>query len=330
MDGRSRRCEEKGNIIQKWSLGSVTYVFPGGKIMSIFLRKSLPTVFIGICFLSFWGCNKNPVSPTNQNNQSSMAPETLAVPHGLARPIVFKHIPAGTFTMGSDSLEDRGASPPHQVTLSAFKMSETHVTQEQYLAVMDTNPSYADTGTGASLRPVESVSWFDAVKFCNALSLLSGLTVVYDTSAWTADFTKSGYRLPTEAQWEYACRAGSTTEWWWGSDTNGMGARTWSAYNSDNITHSVATKLANVYGLYDMTGNVWQWCSDYYGDYTAGAATDPTGPATGLCRVLRGASFGYDISGVKVEDVFRSAYRYKYIYPTYKYDNYGFRVVLPR
>jgi formylglycine-generating enzyme required for sulfatase activity len=164
-----------------------------------------------------------------------------------------KDIPAGTFTMGSDSLLDAGAQPPHQVTLSAFKMSETDVTQEQYQAVMDTNPSFFNTGTGASLRPVESVTWYNAAQFCNALSALSGLASVYDTSTWTADFSKTGYRLPTEAQWEFACRAGSTTEYWWGSDTNGMGARTWSIYNSGLTTHPVATKLANAYGMYDMT-----------------------------------------------------------------------------
>ncbi len=223
--------------------------------------------------------------------------------------------------MGSDSAVDAGAQPPHQVTLSSFAMQETDVTQEQYAAVMDTNPSYFNTGTGASLRPVENMSWYDAVKYCNALSLLSGLTVVYDTSAWTADFSKTGYRLPTEAQWEYACRAGSTTEYWWGPDTNGIGARTWWYYNSGNTTHPVATKLANSYGLYDMTGNVYQWCNDWYGAYTAGAAT-------GTSRVLRGGSWVNDRSTVDVDD-FRSAYR-NYDIPSSSNFNVGFRVVLPR
>jgi formylglycine-generating enzyme required for sulfatase activity len=192
--------------------------------------------------------------------------------------------------------------------------------------VVGTNPSSFDTGTGASLRPVEEVSWHDAAKFCNALSLLSGLTAVYDTSAWTSDLSKTGYRLPTEAQWEYACRAGSTTEYWWGPDTNGMGARTWSYYNSGGETHPVATKLANAYGLYDMTGNVWQWCNDWYGDYAAGAATDPTGPVTGTLCVLRGGSWFNDDGGGGVG--FRSAFRYV-SNPGYGDDDEGFRVVLP-
>lgn len=240
---------------------------------------------------------------------------------GLQRAIVMKDIPAGTFAMGSDN---DGASPPHQVTLSAFAMQETDVTQEQYLAVMDTNPSHFDTGMGASLRPVESVTWFNAVQFCNALSALSGLTAVYDTSAWTADLSKTGYRLPTEAQWEYACRAGSTTEYWWGPDTNGMGARTWWYGNSDGQTHPVATKLANAYGLYDMPGNVWQWCNDWYEPYTAGAAINPTGAATGRCRILRGGAWDY-----YSYDGIRSAWRSGVI-PVYRVDSLGFRVALPQ
>jgi len=246
---------------------------------------------------------------------------------GLQRMIVMKEIPAGTFTMGSDSSEDNGA-PTHQVTLSTFAMQETDVTQEQYLAVMDSNPSYFDTGTGALLRPVETVTWYNAAQFCNALSVLSRLTPVYDTSTWTADFSKTGYRLPTEAQWEYACRAGSTTEYWWGPDTNGMGARTWSYYNSGGTTHPVATKLANAYGLYDMTGNVWQWCNDCYGAYTAGAVTDPTGAAGGTYRVLRGGSWDSYIN-FYVIDYFHSACR-DYYFPLFRDDLLGFRVVLPR
>jgi formylglycine-generating enzyme required for sulfatase activity len=244
---------------------------------------------------------------------------------GLQRMIVMKDIPAGTFTMGSDSAADIDASPAHQVTLSAFKMQETDVTQEQYLAVMGTNPSHFDAGTGASLRPVEMVRWYDAVQFCNALSAISGLTPVYDTSTWTADFSKTGYRLPTEAQWEYVCQAGSTTEYWWGPDTNGMGGRTWSYYNSGGTTQPVATKLANSYGLYDITGNVWQWCNDWYGVYTAGAATDPTGAATGTYRVVRGGSW-HDSDGV----YFRSADRAYYDLPDFRDNDNGFRVVLPR
>ncbi len=244
---------------------------------------------------------------------------------GLQRMIVMKDIPAGMFTMGSDSSADDSASPAHQVTLSAFKMQETEVTQEQYLAVMGINSSHFDTGAGASLRPVDEVDWYDAVQFCNALSAISGLTPVYDTSTWSADFSKTGYRLPTEAQWEYACRAGSTTAYWWGPDTNGLGACTWWENNSNGTTHPVATKLANSYGLYDITGNVWQWCNDWYGVYTGGAATDPTGAATGTYRVERGGSWHDSDSAY-----FRSTDRAYSDLPNFRNNDNGFRVVLPR
>ena len=200
-----------------------------------------------------------------------------------------KNIPGGTFTMGSDSSADwTSARPKHQVTLSAFKLQETAVTQEQYLAVMRTNPSWYKTETDASLRPVESVSWYNAARFCNALSALSGLTLVYDTTTWAADTSKKGYRLPTESQWEYACRAGSTTTYWWGADTTGIGARAWYGNNNDGTPQPVAKKIANAYGLYDMAGNVWQWVNDWYGSYTSTPQTNPMGPSSGSQNVLRG------------------------------------------
>lgn len=253
------------------------------------------------------------------------APETLAVQFGLLRPIVMKNIAAGTFSMGDASI---GVTPVHQVTVSAFAMQETDVTQEQYLVVMGYNPSKFQTGDSALLRPVESVSWYEAVMYCNTLSKLSDLDTCYTYTQFGAtdavcNFTKSGYRLPTEAQWEYASRAGSTTTYWWGADSNGIGARAWWKGNSNNSTQPVATKLANAWGLYDMAGNVWQWCNDWYGDYTAAAVTDPTGAATGTFRVLRGGSW------INVYVNSSSAARSALI-PNYWVNLYGFRVALPR
>jgi uncharacterized protein (TIGR02145 family) len=281
-----------------------------------------------------WSCNMNCRSAAATRNASNFidgysvrcVKNTNANPpalSGLQRPIVMKNIPAGMFVMGSDSSDDYEAAPPHQVTLSAFAMQETDVTQEQYQAVMGTNPAYY---TGNLLKPVEQVTWYDAIQFCNALSKLTGLDTVYNTNTGAADFTKDGYRLPTEAQWEYACRAGSATEYWWGPDTTGIDARAWTYSNSPNLTQPVATKLANAWGLYDMTGDVWQWCNDWLGPYAAPPATNPTGATSGSSRIVRGGSWFDDKVGFVI---YRSAFR-GVDTPTKRTYDYGFRVVLPR
>jgi sulfatase modifying factor 1 len=261
------------------------------------------------------------------------------------RPIYYgmKLIPAGTFLMGADSVSQTAGTVNysgdtiHQVTLSAFDMDTTEVTQAEYRGLMGVNPSYFRDSAGWAMRPAENMTWYDAVLYCNARSKSEGKDTVYSYSYidgapgngckglldLVIDYSKKGYRLPTEAEWEYACKAGTTTNYWWGNDTNGMGARAWWYYNSGSTTHPVATTAANAYGLYDMTGNVWEWNNDWYGSYTAGAATNPTGAATGSYRVLRGGSWFYYL------DLFRSAYRI-YLFPYFRYLYYGFRCVLSR
>jgi formylglycine-generating enzyme required for sulfatase activity len=218
-------------------------------------------------------------------------PETLSVQFGLHRYVVMKDIPAGTFQMGQTVLADT----VHQVTLSAFAMQETPVTQELYVSVTGVNPSYS---LGDLTRPVDNVTWFDAVLFCNALSKLSSLDTCYaytaaDASDAICDFTKKGYRLPTEAESEYACRGGMATTYWWGNDTTGIGARVYfPVYNSGTTTTSVASGLANAYGLYDVAGNGWKWCNDWFQQpYGSGAVTNPKGPVTGVSRALRGGAW---------------------------------------
>ena len=260
------------------------------------------------------------------------------------RPIYYgmKLIPAGTFLLGADSVSQTAGmvnyagDTIHQVTLSAFDMDTTEVTQAEYRGLMGVNPSYFRDSADWALRPAEQMTWYDAVLYCNARSKSEGKDTVYTYSYvdgapgngcglldLAIDYARKGYRLPTEAEWEYACKAGTNTNFLWGNDTNGMGARTWSYYNSGSSTHPVATKLANAYGLYDMTGNVWEWNNDWYGSYAAGASTDPTGAASGSYRVLRGGSWYYSF------DFFRSAYR-SYIFPGDGDLDFGFRCVLPR
>jgi formylglycine-generating enzyme required for sulfatase activity len=255
-----------------------------------------------------------------------------------------RFISSGTFQMGSN--QDVLQQPVHDVTVSSFYMDTTEVTQADYLALMGVNPSYF---TGDPRRPVESVTWFDAVLYCNARSRRDGKDTVYgftgitgtpgdscsDLSNLVIDFSKNGYRLPTEAEWEYACRAGTTTDYYWNrsyppttlADTLKIDSNAVWLHNCDSIipVQPVAGKKPNAWGLYDMAGNVGEWCSDWFGYYTSGSQTDPTGPSTyGMYRVRiqRGGSW---YSG---DDELYSAYRSLW-YPDRNFLLIGFRVVLP-
>ncbi len=183
--------------------------------------------------------------------------------------------------MGSDTYYSTTTKPVHNVTVSAFRMGRYEITQAQYQAVVGKNPSYF---TGDTKRPVEQVTWFDAVKFCNKLSKLAGLDSCYNLTTWACDFTKNGYRLPTEAEWEYACRAGTTTYWYTGDNLIDLLKATWEG----DTTYAVGGKQANAFGLYDMHGNVMEWCNDWYGPYSSANATDPQGAEPSYARVARG------------------------------------------
>jgi formylglycine-generating enzyme required for sulfatase activity len=221
----------------------------------------------------------------------------------------------GTFRMGLTQLEAMELMPewknfgwmqssgknmqPHDVWVSSFRISSTAVTQAQFQKVMKSNPSHIKGDT----LPVETVSWFDAVKFCNALSKAEGLDQAYSIKGTTVscNFTARGYRLPTEAEWEYAARGGAA-----GSGPEGRSPDVayagsanpdevaWTKAISLGTTHPVGQLDPNGYGLYDMAGNVWQWCWDWYGPYGAASATDPTGPAKGEQRVMRGGAYNVD------------------------------------
>ena len=189
-----------------------------------------------------------------------------------------KLLPAGTFVMGSDSRKTHQSDKPaHRVTLTKpFYIGVHEVTQEQYEQVMGENPSHRR----GPQNPVENVSWEDAVEFCRRLNELPAER-------------ESGriYRLPTEAEWEYACRAGTVTAYSFGDDEPQLGEYAWFRSNSDDMTHVVGQKKPNTWGLYDMHGNVWEWCQDRYDGYPSGAVTDPSGPSSGSLRVNRGGSW---------------------------------------
>jgi formylglycine-generating enzyme required for sulfatase activity len=193
--------------------------------------------------------------------------------------IKLAYIPAGEFMMGSASSDYdpgnvSGKRPQHKVRISkGFNMGVTEVTQAQWRTLMGYNPSEF---RGDDL-PVENVSWYGAVRFCKKLSRATG----------------KRYRLPTEAEWEYACRAGTQTAFCFGDDPDLLGEYAWWAENSEGRTHPVGQKKPNAFGLYDMHGNVEEWCSDLFYEeyYAASPSTDPENTSTGIFRVLRGGSY---------------------------------------
>jgi formylglycine-generating enzyme required for sulfatase activity len=216
-------------------------------------------------------------------------------PNPQPAPANMVRVEGGTFQMGSPSSEpgrinDEG--PQHQVTVSSFYMGKYEVTQREYREVMGTNPSSIKGGDNL---PVENVSWYDAVEYCNALSRKEGLTPAYtisgsgDNRTVTWNLSANGYRLPTEAEWEYACRAGTTTAYNTGANINNNTG--WYEDNSARSTQEIGRKPANAWGLYDMHGNVGEWCWDWFTDYTSGTQTDPVGASSGSNRVARGGSW---------------------------------------
>jgi len=233
-------------------------------------------------------------------------------------------INGGTFLMGSPETEkgrnSTDESPQHKVTVSSFYMAKYPVTQAEYQAIMGENPSQYK---GDDL-PVEKVTWLNAVNYCNNRSMKEGLTPVYTINGnnVTWDRNANGYRLPTEAEWEYACRAGTQTPFYTGDRIEDAG---WYKGNTRDMTtlqrstFPVGQKTPNAFGLYDMHGNVLEWCWDFFAPYTAEAQVDPIGPATGDRRVYRGGCFDFD------ELNCRSAYRFRQ-HVNFKFFYNGFRV----
>ncbi|CCI36453.1 SUMF1/EgtB/PvdO family nonheme iron enzyme [Microcystis aeruginosa] len=254
---------------------------------------------------------KKPVSPIPLI--VSPTPFTEKISNGVTLEMV--SLPAGEFLMGSpDSDPDAWDSekPPHQVKVNSFAIGKYPVTQAQYQAVMGTNPSHFKNNSWFKnnlQNPVEQVSWNDAQAFCQKLSQITGKT----------------YRLPTEAEWEYACRAGTTTCYYFGDDANQLGDYAWYKGNSQDKTHPVGQKRPNAWGLYDMSGNVWEWCEDDWHSSYIGAPTDGSAWIKNNndndYRILRGGSWYNSPNSC------RSAYRNNDTRRDNNSNSYGFRVV---
>ncbi|MCL1817276.1 MAG: formylglycine-generating enzyme family protein, partial [Spirochaetaceae bacterium] len=232
----------------------------------------------------------------------------------IVAPAGFIHIPGGTFIMGSPAAEEHRSANEMQrsVQVSGFFIAKHEVTQKEYTNIMRTNPS----GFRGDNLPVETVSWFDAVRYCNERSRREGLVPAYTINGTNVTWNRNanGYRLPTEAEWEYACRAGNS-----GPYSVSRASFMKDIRDRGTKTNTVGSVDPNPWGLYDMHGNVWEWCWDWFGPYAAGRAVDPVGPASGTLRTQRGGSW------LSVNAQIRSAYRGS-SKPDYKDDSLGFRL----
>jgi formylglycine-generating enzyme required for sulfatase activity len=236
--------------------------------------------------------------------------KTLDLGSGVKLELVL--IPAGKFLMGTPETEEgRGKEPQHEVTLTKpYHLGKYEVTQEQYQQVMGTNQSQFK---GRDL-PAEMVSWDDAQEFCKKASGKTGLAV----------------RLPTDAEWEYACRAGTKTSYYTGDSEADLGRAGWYFKNSSRTTHPVGHKTANAWGLYDMHGSVLEWCADWTETYKAEAAIDPQGSAQGALRVARGGCWDLDPVHCRSASVFGLPpdFRFGLLPPNDRALDCGFRVVV--
>jgi formylglycine-generating enzyme required for sulfatase activity len=254
-----------------------------------------------------------------------------------ATPEGFVKVLGGTFQMGSSDGQSN-EEPVHSVTLSSFYIGKYEVTQSEWVRVMGTNPASC-YGEGVNY-PVYFVSWYAALVYCNKRSIQEGLTPCYikwgstnpdnwgsipisDCIDWDiiiCNWSADGYRLPTEAEWEYAARGGHKPKPYTYAGSNTVDDVAWYYDNSNYKTHQVGTKAPNELGIYDMSGNVWEWCWDWYGSYSSSAQTNPHGATSGSLRVSRGSSFYSNVNYCRV------AYR-SYDNPYRKNHSFGLRVL---
>jgi formylglycine-generating enzyme required for sulfatase activity len=284
--------------------------------------KSKPTaaVLLSAGLLLLPGCERTPGTDVPKPTKDRAGQSASVSPNVPNTPKEMVRIPGGRLQMGDNQEVD---AKPHPVAVSAFFMDKTLVTQDQYEKAMGENPSRWKGGG----NPVEQVRWSDAVRFCNKRSEREGLQPCYDLKTWKCDFDADGYRLPTEAEWEYACRAGTTTAYFFGDDPSKLGDYGWFDKNSGGHPRPVGQKQPNAWGLFDMCGNLWEWCNDFYkvDYYSESPLTDPKGPDAGQTKVVRGGAWRFSAERCRPD------YRYNenpgYADVCFGYDIYGFRCV---
>ena len=254
------------------------------------VRRFIIAGFMQLCTLVVYG--KSTYKKLQENGTSGKSDSILYS-------CVF--VKGGSFQMGSKAGIVNGAvaeRPVHTVVLKDFMIGKYEVTQKIYKAVTGSNPSVHQ---GKNL-PVDNVTWYEAVMFCNQFSELESLEKVYtiNDKNVSADFSRNGYRLPTEAEWEYAARGGKYSRGRRYAGSNKIDSVAWYAFDSGSRSHTVGTRAANELGLYDMSGNVWEWCWDWYKKYTEQQQTDPTGGSNGKYRIIRGNCWSGDKSDCTV------------------------------
>jgi len=233
-----------------------------------------------VCLLLVWAI----VPGCRRAEETASMPEVIKTKTGIE----MVKIPGGWFDMGSNS-DSQDESPVHKVWVSSFWMDRFEVIQEQFKKYQLPDPSHFKNPK----NPLEQINWTDAALYCNDRSRAEDLEPCYDEETWECNFQANGYRLPTEAEWEYACRAGTGTKFSFGNDVRKLKTFTWFAENSSGKTHPVGQKKPNPWGLYDVHGNVSEWCNDFYSEnyYKHSPEKDPKGPDKGEEKVLRGGAW---------------------------------------
>ena len=255
---------------------------------------------------------------SDDDEATSHVPKQITTKTGLEMML----IPGGEFIMGDNRGED-DEKPAHKVKIGAFYMDKYEVTQAAYERMMGRNPAKFKGPD----KPVERVSWFGAIQYCNMRSLREGFTPCYDLETLECNYEADGYRLPTEAEWEYACRAGTRTKYSFGNAPEKLGQYAWFKVNANKTSHPVGQKRPDQWGFYDMHGNVWEWCNDYYSEdyYQESPVENPNGPAVGDERVLRGGSWASAAQSARCSSRYSETPGFADV--CFGYEAYGFRCV---